>query len=168
MSTSTSLSQCSPEEQAFFDRSVLMLQIIVGALVAGLVTFLAVTFVIRSQQRPNPPAGAEPTVTLPVLTVVAYTFTAIAVPLSLVLPAMFRDAAVKRVAAGKALPARSNEVAPAPAGDLGPLVQAFTTAKIVGAALNEGVAFLALVAWMIEGQLPALGLAVALVAGVAV
>jgi hypothetical protein len=142
------------------------LQIIVGALLLGLVSFLVVILAVVPAPKPPAPLapgeGGGPTEPLPVLTVTAYTFAVILVPLSLVVPKLLSDAQRSKIAAGNRSPD-----APGPADDVSRLALVYQARKIVGAAMTEGAAFLALVAYMIERNSVALGLSLALIVCVA-
>jgi hypothetical protein len=151
------------------------LQIIVAVLVLGLVGFLAIVLYLRVQPAPKPRAGAaapvatpSPSQTLPVLTVAAFTFTVVLLPLSLLVPRLVVDASRKKMVEGTWTPGRQSGATPGPtpASDIGKLAQVYVTQKILGAAMNEGPAFFALVAYMLEGSPIALGLSVLLIVGV--
>jgi hypothetical protein len=155
------------EDPGVIDGVTRTLQIIIFALVMGLVFFLGIVVFLRLQVKPGalPAAAAAPA--LPVITVVAFTVAATLVPLSLLLPRLVSDSACKKLAAGAWAPPQKRAGDPASTGDVASLAQIYVSQKIVGAALNEGPAFLALIAYMIEGNLAALALAVALIVGVA-
>jgi hypothetical protein len=146
------------------------LQIIVGVLLLSLVSFLVVILaVVPGPKPPAPPAAGEgggPTEPLPVLTVMAYTFAVILLPLSLVVPKLLSDAQRSKIAAGK-WSAAGQPDAPGPADDVSRLALVYQARKIIGAAMNEGAAFLALIASMIERNSVALGLSLALIICVA-
>ena len=158
------------EDSGVIDQITRMLQIIIGTLLTGLVMFLVIVVVVNI--RPKPPAvpspvpgadaAATPSEPLPVMTVMAYTFAVILLPLSLVVPKIFSDAARTKIATGKWNPGRQTGDAPPPADDLGKLAMVYQARKIMGAAMNEGAAFLALIAYMLERNNVALGLALAL------
>jgi hypothetical protein len=164
------------EDPGLIDRTTRTLQIIIIALAASSSIFLLIVVSLGLQPHPNPnpqpapgaaaPAPAPPAVTLPVITVVAVTFTAICLPLSYVVPRLISESSCKRIAAGTWEPGGQPPGTPPPAGDVGKLVAVYQSQKIVGAALNNGVAFLAVVAYMVEGSPIALGLSVALILGV--
>lgn len=143
------------------DRVVRTTQIIVLAMAAGLLTFLAIVSTLDLSERQAPGQA------LPVITVAAFTFAAIFVPLSLVVPGLFSDAARKRIAQGKWIVGKVPPGVAAPITDAGRLALVYQTRKIIGVALTEGPAFLALIAYMLEGAPAALGLAIALIVGVA-
>jgi hypothetical protein len=102
-----------------------------------------------------------------VLTVAAFTIAVVLVPLSLVVPRLTVDAARKQIAAGKWSTGKQPPGMPPPTTDAERLAFVYQTQKIMGAAMNEGCAFFALIAYMIEGNVIALGLALLLIAGVA-
>jgi hypothetical protein len=150
------------DDSAVIDQTTRVLQIIVFALVTGLVTFLGVVLFLHAQPKPARNPGAV----LPVITVVAFTIAVVLAPLSLIIPRLVSDAARKQIAAGKWAPGN------APAGvtattDAGRLAVVYQTQKIIGAAMTEGPAFLALIAYMLESTSAALGLALFLIVGVA-
>jgi hypothetical protein len=74
---------------------------------------------------------------------------------------------IKQIAAGKWSPDKLPAGMSPPATDAERLAFVYSTQKIMGAAMNEGCAFFALIAYMIEGNAIALGLALLLIAGVA-
>src|SRR5262245_34424503 len=79
-------------------RTTRVLQIIVLAMLAGLVAFLVVISFIPIQPQ-EAAGGAAPAVAerLPVLTVAAFTFAVILGPLSLLVPRLLSDAMVKQI-----------------------------------------------------------------------
>ena len=150
------------EDSDAIDGMTRTLQIIVLALTLGLVSFLAVVLCLPTRaKRP-----AQGPVVLPVLTVAAFTVAVVVVPLSLVIPRLMVDAARKQIAAGK-WTAKLPPGMPPPTTDAAQLAMVYQTQKIVGAALNEGAAFFALLAYVNEGNIIALVLAVLLIVGVA-
>ncbi len=145
------------------DHVVRSLRIIVGTLVFSLILFISICAVIGpSTPKPVPaptveagtaqvPADAK----LPLLTVLSFLFAATLLPLSVVLPGIVADSWRKKLAAGKAL-------AGAPPGDVPGLVMIFQTKTIVAAALSEGPAVFAAIAYLMEGNPIALALAAVL------
>jgi hypothetical protein len=118
-------------------------QIIVAALLAGLATFLGVAFILRQGGAfANRGAGGAP-----ILTYVAVAFGAMLLAASWFLPRLIA-ANMRRGLATR--PRQGQEEA---------LLGVYQTTTIVGAALNEGPAFLALIAYMIEGSPVALAVA---------
>jgi hypothetical protein len=153
------------------------LQIIVTALVLGLLSFLVTILFVRVPEPPKPPAGAGGTAVaapsaiaaLPVLTVAAFTFSVVLLPLSLLVPRLVVDASRKQITRGAWTPGRQSGATPGPtpATNVGKLAQVYVTQTIIGAAMNEGPAFFALIAYMLERSPIALGLFVVLLIGVA-
>jgi hypothetical protein len=151
-------------------------QIIVGALVAGLVTFLMISTIINIGPTPRPAAAdgrgaiaAESP--LPIITYAAVALGAVLLPMSFVVPGLV--AKQQRRAIASAGMTASASPAPTPGGrsdaakaPLSGLPAAFLTQLIIGAAIDEGAAFFALVAYLIEKNPIALAMAVALIAGV--
>lgn len=145
------------------EKTTRTLQVILGAMAVGVAVFLGiVVFVI-------PPAGQGqaqegraglpgPVAALPVISVVAYTVTAILLPLSFVAPAVVAESLRKKRAAGKTGPAKGSPMT----DDRAALAEIYQTRMILGAALTEAPAFLATVAYMIERNPMAMGLALAL------
>ena len=125
-------------------------QVIILAMTAGLVFFLVVVLFVRGQ----PGAAAGPARPGPLISYVAAAFAAAVVPMSLIVP----SAVVK---SGRA------QIAPGPDDPTLRLAGVYQTSLIMGAALNEGPALFALVAFMIEGLPWVLGIAALLILGVA-
>ena len=145
------------------DNVVMVLRIIVCALVFGLITFIGICAVIgpkAAQPALNPP-GVPANGNLPVLTVTAFLAAAIILPLSLARPGILGDSLRKKLAAAKPLEGKSM-------GDIPGLVAIYQTKTIMAAALSEGPAFLAAIAYLIEGNPIALALAVLLTGFVAI
>jgi hypothetical protein len=162
------------ETQSFIDRLTRTLQIIIGALVAGVIVFLVIAVFV--QLHPGRPAVANPgqnpprSTAMPVLTLTACVFAATMMPLSIVVPKLMVDATRKRIAADKNKLSASSGASALDAqlrSDVHQLAGAYQSQKIVGAALNEAVAYLATMAYLIEGNYLALGLAIALLGAVA-
>ena len=151
------------------------LRIIVGTLVAGPVFFLVVVLFLRSQAPANPPpaAGLTPApqvAGLPLLTVMAGVFALTLLPLSVVLPRMVAASAVRQVAKQSWSPPPSYSLRLPHASEWSDrlkLAFVYQTQLILGAAMNEGAAFFAVIAYFLEGSPIALGLALVLIAGVA-
>lgn len=161
----------NPEESDTLAATTRVLRIIVGVMTAGLLFFLAVATFVGAPpgRRAGAPQQQRPEA-LPVISVIAFVGAATVVPLALVVPGIVVDSARKAIAAGTWRPAQG-PTAPAPdapgATDAQKLTQVYVTRTIVGAALTEGAAFLAIMAYFLEGKPYALALAVALIAGVA-
>lgn len=176
-------------EAGLIDQITRTLQIIIFAMVTGLAVFLGIVIFLgpgvagRKAPAPAPapapvpaaapgapaaaPAAPEVKPMLPVLTVAAFTFAVVLVPLSLLVPRLVSESARRQIAATKGQPGKAPPGVPAPTSDAGRLLATYQIQKIIGAALNEGPAFFALIAYMMEGTAVALGLALALIVGVA-
>jgi hypothetical protein len=122
------------------------LRIVIVCLCMGPAAVLAIGFLGLFDSKPKPDA-------LPVITVASIVVAASAVPLSFLLPAVFTQGTIRQIA---------REPKP-PEGDAARLAKLFVPLTIMGAALTEGVAFLAAIAYMIEGKPYALALAVLLI-----
>ena len=142
-------------------------QIIIVALVAGLVTFLVIVTVIDIGHKA---AGAADS-PLPIITYAAVAFAAGMLPMSFVVPGLVTKQQRQAIASGKKTP--GSPVAPTPGNGLkaaatppGGLPAAFLAQLIIGAAMNEGAAFFALVAYLIEKNPIALAVAIVLIVDV--
>ena len=110
-------------------QSLRVMQIIVAALVFGVIAFFAASLFIGPQR------GVQPGST-PLLTYIGVGFAVYSLPMWAFLPGMISRRARKSVLAGDARRLALN----------------FQTRLIIGCALLEGMVFLNLVAYMIEGQ----------------
>ncbi len=139
-------------QRDYIRRVCLSLQIIVGALAGGVLMFLAIVIFIGLQQ---PPAAIPD---LAIITYTAYGMAAVCAILSFVVPNILVARTRKLLAAGdvsqwglvKNLP-NIEQLAEA-----APVAAIFQTRTIVGAALCEGAAFMACIAYLIERQRPVL------------
>jgi len=153
-------------------RRVLTLQIVVGALVAGLLVFLVVVLVVIQEGMPGAPEVAS------ILTYVAVGLALTAVLVRLFVPDMIVARGRRQIGEGAWQMPRS---APAhgatgqqhsaqfveQTGDAGRLFLVFQTRTIVAAALLEGPAFFALIAYMLGRSPLAMIVALLLILGVA-
>jgi len=155
-------------------------QIIVAALVMGVLTFLAIAvFLNVAPGNPAPgqagqgiggvslplPGGGS----LPLMTALAVVLGIIGLVMSFTVPRVF-VAGVRRTIAREAPPATTARKAsePAqvyPAGDTGRLLPVYTTQLIMGAAINEGMALFAAIAYLLERHPVALSTAIVLLGG---
>ena len=109
---------------------------------------------------------------MPIITYMAVAFAAISLPLSTIVPLVVTNQQRRAIAAGKSTggagsaPGDGDRSAASPTPMTG-LPAAYLTQLIIGAAINEGAAFFALVAYLIEKNPIALAVAVVLIAGVA-
>jgi hypothetical protein len=173
------MSIITPGDEQGIRSATLQGQIIVGALVAGLVTFLIIATMIDLGPRPGAAAGGGPGAAgvaatespMPIITYLAVAFGVVLLPMSFIVPGRVAQQQRRAIASGK-MPG-SPSVAPT-AGDqsaaatvpLSGLPAVFLTQLVVGAAMDEGAAFFALVAYLIEKNPIALALALVLIAGV--
>jgi hypothetical protein len=125
------------------------MQIIAGALVAGVCVFLGIVlylvFVQNNGQGQAPPGGG-----LPLISIVAVAMMVVNVPLSVLIPRISTLAALRQIAAGTWTP---------PEGSARPsdttmrrLLAVRQTTLIIGLALLEGAAFLGCIAYLLEAQ----------------
>jgi len=156
-------------------RQVRIPQIIVGALAAGPVFFLVIVIVLVQQ-------GFSGTTDIgPILTYLAVAFAVLAVSARLIVPNLIVARARRGILSGtwhspQSVYSQSQHPQPAQedlarffeqTGDAGKLFYVFHTRTIVAAAILEGTAFFGLIAYLSEGSLVALVLAVAMIIAVA-
>jgi len=146
------------------DARIRVVQIIVGALMAGVVVFAGyVIFCAPTNQAAGPAAGAPaapvaaaPT---PVLSIAAVAIFAAALLMWAIVPNRLADAQVAKIAAGTWTPQASESGPPRAMTDSEKLLAVFTTKATIAAALLEGPAFLGSAAYMIERHAFTLGVA---------
>ncbi len=142
------------------------LQIVVGALIAGTVGFLVVVLVVFTTEDRGDAA--------PVITYVAVAFAVTTLIARIVTPGIIIARGRRAIARGTwrltqgsaAPPARIAELLER-TGDAGKLGILFNISTIVAAALLEGAAFFAIVAYMMEHSVLSLIVAVVLIFGLA-
>jgi hypothetical protein len=151
------------DDESILDQTTRTTQIIIGALTVGLLAFLVIVLV-----NPKPPANVRQgppkmgVASVPLFTGIAFVFAAGALTASVVVPKSVVATQRRLIAKGT-----GDGVSSTSAGDTGKLAQVFSTQLIIGAALNEGAAFFALMAYMFEHNPASLYLAIVLIAGVA-
>mgnify|MGYP001260938337 FL=1 len=126
------------EDRAYLARAAQTMQMIVGALAGGVLSFLGVVLVL-GQQQPGPPPDQ------PMLTYMSIVATFVAIVMAMIIPGVVIRNQRQAILAGKPKP-------PEAARELGPLVAGYQTAIIIRRALVEGAAFFCLVAYMLERQ----------------
>ena len=158
-------------------------QIIVSALIMGVTIFLLITlFLVPTAINPGPaPAAGGPGAPalpqlagpgVPLLTYLALGMGIAGLVLSFLIPSVIVASARRKIAKGmwtptvRATPHSSPRFYPA--GDTGKLAFVYQTQLIIGSALCEGMAFFAGIAYMLERNPLALGMALILLAGLAV
>ena len=149
-----------PDDQPLIAANLRVMQIIIFAMTMGLVFFLAIVVFLSLQEPAAPPPQ-------PLITYLALAFAATAVPASVIVPRLMVAAARKQIAKGTWIAPSGQSIVPPPVDEAGKLVLVYQTQMIVGAALNEGAAFFALIAYLLEHSPIALGLAIVLILGVA-
>jgi hypothetical protein len=158
-------------------------QIIVSAMIMGVVCFLIIVmFLVPTAINPGPApvAGGPGAPNIPQLAgpgVPLFTYLALGMGiaglvLSFVVPSVFVASARRKIAKGMWTPPATSDAAQfarfAAAGDTGKLAVVYQTQLIIGSALSEGMAFFAGLAYMLERNPLALGMALILLAGLAV
>jgi hypothetical protein len=155
-------------------------QIITGALVTGVVIFLVIATVVDLGLSPRPGARAggqvgvggpaPPQQSLDVgrlVTWMAVGLAALALPLSFIVPVLITNQYRRSIATGKWDPARVPRFgADAGESDTSKLAGVYMNQLIIGAALDEGAAFFAGVAYMLGKDPIALGVAIVLLCAI--
>lgn len=141
-------------------------QIIVGALIQGVVLFMAIVLLLLDQ--PSRPPGEGRAAAAPVITYLAVALGASLLVASFVVPKLVVDSGLRGFVKTGASAANitgddgSKQVKPAVAAQ--ELLPLFQTQLIIAAALAEGGAFFATIAYMLEHHYLALAVAGALLA----
>jgi hypothetical protein len=137
-----------------------VIQIIIGALLAGAVSFLGMAVWLRA-------IGDQPRPGMPAVTYFGLAGAVLNVIFSFVIPSKLTGAARKRIAA--TVPGRDlvEHGRSATADDAGQLCTVYNNQMIIGAALLEGATFFLLIAYIVEGQLISPIVAALLIAGIA-
>ena len=156
-------------------------QIIVGALIVGVSIFLvlAVTLDVGGL---NPGAGGPAAAgagaahvapkqdsPLPLITYIALAFAIVALPMSVFVPSLIAKQQREAIARGQSASITTPPSGISPDALSKPAVRwplAYLNQLIIGAALNEGAAFLAAVAYLVEKNPIALAVALALIAAI--
>ena len=139
-------------QQEHLAQAVRPMQIIVGALAAGVLSFLVIVLIISR--------GAQAD---PFLTYIALGFAVLAFAGWVVVPQLVTSQARRSLAKGDTASFAAHAALPAELREVGQLAAAFQTRLIVANALVEGAAFFSLVAYMLEGQRLCLGVAIVFV-----
>jgi hypothetical protein len=171
-----------PSDQDAIRSATLQGQIIVGALAAGLVAFLVIVIILQLVLTPaaaakitgNGPGAIGATGNnspLPIITYAAVALGAMMLPMSFIVPGIVTKKQAEALAIGGMSASQSpaptpNKQSDAAKSPLSSLPVMFLSQLIIGAAINEGAAFFALVAYLLEKNPIALAMAVILIAGV--
>lgn len=157
-------------ESPDFKKRVQNMQIVVGALITGVLIFMGVAIVIGQTSPPPRSAGSGPPI---FLYFGAGMIALIFVTRSVVLNAMARSA-LHGIARGTWQPLQGRMPLPpdeaaflAQNGDAGKLLQLYRMKSIVGAALYESPAFFLIIAYIVERRVESLALAVVPLAALA-
>jgi hypothetical protein len=138
----------SDEQRAYLARATLTMQIIVGALAAGVILFGGIVLALRPLQGGAPLDGS-------LLTYMAAGAAFMALVAAMVIPSVLLRSQRQAIVAGTStLVAGSIGGEPLPEAhrELGPLVAVYQTCLIIRSAILEGAAFFALVAYQLEQQ----------------
>ena len=134
-------------------------QIIIGALATGVLFFLVIVTVFLG-------ARVQPFDTTAMISMVMAAFAVSSLPLRLFVPGLVVRSSCQRIADGTWAAGRRQPHMPVPETDEGKLAAVFVTKTIIGAAILEGGAFANLIAFMLEGQVYSLVLAVLFMFGI--
>jgi hypothetical protein len=147
-------------------------QIIVAALLAGLLCFLVITTFIDLGPKPAAaPGAAAPEPPMPIFTYLAVASGAMLLPMSFVVPVLVSKQQRQAMLSGKttdgAIPATpTDNRSDAANAAIGGLPTAFLIQLIIGSAISEGAAFFALVAYLLEKNPLSLTMALMLIASI--
>ncbi len=145
-------------------------QIIVAALTTGTVLFLVVAIVLVAQGAFVPEGEASGGELRMIMECTLGLFLVGVLIARMIAPGQIVARARRRIAAGQWVPGESAQAAKMASfiertGDAGRLMGVFLTKTIVAAALFEGVAFFALIVFMLTQSIIALSIALALIVG---
>jgi hypothetical protein len=127
------------------------MQIIAGALVTGVLVFVAIDLYLVLVQ--NRGGGLNPPQPVPLLSWMALGMLAVTVPVSFLLPRFLTRSALQRIASGTW---QLGPNVPIPATDAGKLLAVRQTTLILGLAPLEGAAFFGCIAYLMEASVLAL------------
>jgi len=131
------------DENVLLPQRILTMRIILGALIAGCLAFMAVAVVVRQGMQGAPPD-------LPIMTYLSFAFAVVDTAISFFAPDFFIAAERRKMIHGMPLnaPEASNSSA-----DFVKLIGLYQTRMIISAALIEGCVFFFIIAYLLEGYL---------------
>jgi hypothetical protein len=141
----------TPEQKAAVATMTRITQIIIFALCAGVATYMVVAIFIR-----------DPDASSPLQPIAAITFAVAPISASILLPTIMRSHVRRQIVQSPTV----NDVS-AEQSDASRLLQSLQVQKIIRAALLEGAAFMNLVVYQLGGPEYLLGVAAALLLGIA-
>jgi hypothetical protein len=124
------------------------MQIVAGALLIGVGTFLAIVLYLVLVQ--NGGRGNLPPNNLPIVTFIGAAMIATLGPMSFLIPGIMTQSALPRIATGRWPPAGANSAVYATDG--AKLMALYQTTMIVGYAMVEGAAFMGCMAYLLDGN----------------
>ncbi len=136
-----------PNLQDKLAQPIQVLQIIVGAMVLGIVAFLAVIIALRAGGQ----AFGAPAATGSLITYVAIAYAVGAVLVRAIIPSVVTSAGRQKILRETAGSADDGDAAGGNGGEVDKLLGVFRTKTIITAALFEGAGLFVVVAYMIEG-----------------
>lgn len=132
------------ERESGQEQPLQVLQIIAGSLLSGVLTFLTITFVIRSGKGLFAPQPWEVVPPGGMLTAIGLAMAALMIVLAFVVPRQVASGLRKQIAPG------------APSAGSDAFFGVYQTQMILGLALLEGAAFFNAIAFLLEGHIPSL------------
>jgi hypothetical protein len=148
------------DQPGLLDQVLRINQIIIGGLVVGVVFFMVIVLAFLG-------ARVQPLDPQAIVSIVMAAFALMMLPARFAVPGLIVSSNCRKIAQGTWQP-RQQPGAAIPDTDEGKLLQLFQVKTIVGAALLEGAAFGNLVAFLLEGQVYSLALAVLFALGILV
>ncbi len=134
-------------------------QLIIGALASGVFFFLIIVTLFLG-------ARVQPFDVSAMISLVMAGFALASIPTRLLVPGLVVNTNCRKIAQGTWVSVQRQPNAPLPETDEGKLLQVYLSKTIIGAAILEGGAFANLVAFMLEGQIYSIVLAVLLLLGI--
>lgn len=143
-------------DDGLLSRHLQTMQIIAVALLAGVLAFVAIGVFVKSTQ--NVGQVAERAQESQIVTLLALGTMVVCVPMSIFIPILLTNASLAQLAAGKRdVPTGTNADTPVPTTSK--LLRIWQISMLIGLAMLEGSAFLACLAYLMEGLPIALGIA---------
>lgn len=140
-------------DETIIRRTTRIVQIITASLILGMVIFVVITVIVKVDN-----AGTHP-----MLTYLALGAFSMELVMAIVVPRVITRSNVQKIAEGKWQPPPNLQSYPQLSTDRGKLLFIFQTKHIITCALLEGAGFFGCIAYMVENDALALGVAVAVI-----
>ena len=140
----------SDPEDVLPKQSLLVMQIIAGALLFGVAIFLTIALIIVQGQKNG--AGLAPPGNLPIVSIVAVSFFVLQGPFAFIIPGIMTGNALRKIVAGAWQPPPGANPSSFD-GDSSKLMLLRHTTLIVRLAILESAAFFGCIAYLLEGQI---------------